>query len=550
MSLLDERRPQLFPPLTDAQIARVARLSTRRRVRRGEMLFNEGEVHRHFFVVLSGGVEIAQAGERGERVLDTVRPGEFTGEFDLLTDQPSLYRGRAVEDGEVLDLAHEKLGQLVRTDGELGDIILRAFLVRRVAGLEQGWGRVVLVGSRYSADTLRLKEFLSRNAEPYSWLDVEAHAGVQELLDRFHVTVSDVPVVICAGRDLLRNPSNEDVADLLGWTATLERERLCDVIVVGAGPAGLAAAVLGASEGLDTLVLEASAPGGQAGASSRIENYLGFPTGIAGDALAGRAVTQAEKFGARIAVPWRVEKLDCSTRPYALHVRGRGTVRTRSVVIASGAQYRRLALPELPRFEGAGVYYAATAIEANLCGGEEVIVVGGGNSAGQAATFLSRIAARVHVLVRAAELQATMSRYLVQRIQESPNILLHTSTEVEALDGGAHLDRVRWRTAGAASGWHPIRHLFTMTGADPNTAWLRGCLALDGNGFVKTGPDLTAAELTLAPRPNGRAPYLLETNRPAVFAVGDVRANSAKRIASAVGEGSVCIQLVHRALAE
>jgi thioredoxin reductase (NADPH) len=349
---------------------------------------------------------------------------------------------------------------------------------------------------------------------------------------------------------VLRNPSNEELADRLGWEKALDDERVRDLVIVGAGPAGLAAAVLAASEGLDTLVLEATAPGGQAGSSSKIENYLGFPTGISGEALAGRAVNQALKFGADIAIPRSVEKLDCKGRPYAVHIKGHRPVRARAVVIASGVQYRRLSLDNLSHFEGVGVYYAATAMEAGLCGKEEVVIVGGGNSAGQAAVFLAKSTKHVHILVRGDGLAATMSRYLISRIENDRSITLHVRTEIEKLEGDAHLERITWKTRGEPARLHAIRHVFLMTGAVPNTKWLEGCVALDDKGFVKTGSDLSAADLSENPRPNGRTPHLLETNRAAVFAVGDVRASSVKRVASAVGEGSVCIQLVHQVLQE
>jgi thioredoxin reductase (NADPH) len=427
---------------------------------------------------------------------------------------------------------------------------MRAFILRRMAVLEQRWGNVVLVGSSYSADTLRLAEFLTRNGEPYTTLDVEADPHTLEVLDRFRIAVNDVPVVICYGKHVLRNPSNDVLAACLGWEAALDEARLRDLVIVGGGPAGLAAAVLAASEGLDTLVLEASAPGGQAGSSSKIENYLGFPTGISGAALTGRAVNQALKFGAEIAIPRRADKLECAERPYTLHLVGHTPVRTRSVVIASGVHYRKLALPSLAQFEGVGVYYAATAIESKLCSQETIVVVGGGNSAGQAAVFLACTTRQIHLLVRGDRLAASMSRYLVHRIEESRNITLHARTEIEALDGDGHLEQVTWRTRGRPPETHAIRHVFCMTGAEPNTHWLRGCVAVDDKGFIKTGPDLAAADLADTVRPNGRAPLLLETSRPAVFAVGDVRATSVKRVASAVGEGSVCIQLVHRVLHE
>jgi thioredoxin reductase (NADPH) len=550
MSLVDERRAQMFPHLADAQIARITTHGTRRRVRRGEVLFEPGQVNRPFFVVLSGTLQIVQPlqGQEGEREIVLHGAAEFTGEIDMLTSRPSVVRGRVASDGEVVEFSQAQLRKIVQTDSEVSDILMRAFILRRMAIIAEHYGQVVLVGSRFSADTLRLQEFLGRNNEPYSSLDVDRDPSVQTLLDRFHITVADVPVVVCRGCTLLRNPSNEQLADCLGWSATLDVERVRDLVVVGAGPAGLAAAVLAASEGLDTLVLEGEAPGGQAGSSSKIENYLGFPTGISGAALAGRAASQAQKFGAEIAIPRRADKLDCARWPYAIHVGNHGSVRARAVVIASGVQYRRLALPNLRAFEGAGVYYAATYVESTVCGGDEVVIVGGGNSAGQAAVFLSRTARHVHMLVRADGLGESMSRYLISRIEDAANITLHARCEIEALEGSSHLERVRWIQRDAGPSERAIRHVFLMTGAVPNTQWLAGCIALDDKGFVKTGPDLSPDEIL--PRPNKRAPFLLETSRPVVFAVGDVRASSVKRVASAVGEGSVCIQLVHRALAE
>jgi thioredoxin reductase (NADPH) len=550
MSLLEERRAQMFPRLAEAQIARIAAHGARRRMRRGEVLFEQGEVNRHFFVVLAGQLEIAQTTERGEREIIVHGPAEFTGEVDMLTGRSSNVRGRAATEGEVLDFDRSQFHKLVQIDSEVSDVLMRAFILRRMSLIQEGFGQVALVGSRFSADTLRLKEFLGRNGEPYASLDVDSNPEVQALLDRFHVAVAEVPVVICRGRTLLRNPTNEQLADCLGWTAALGCERTRDLLIIGAGPAGLAAAVLATSEGLDTLVLEGNAPGGQAGSSSKIENYLGFPTGISGQALTGRAVTQAQKFGAEIAIPRRAVRLDCARGPFAVGVDGHGVVRARAVIVASGVRYRKLALPNLASFEGAGVYYAATYVESKVCGGDEVVIVGGGNSAGQAAVFLSQTAKHVHILVRADALSQSMSRYLIQRIEDSHNITLHMRTEIDALDGDGHLERVRWRQRSAGVEERPIRHVFLMTGARPNTEWLEGCVALDDRGFVKTGPDLNASDLVGMARPSGRAPYLLETSRPGVFAVGDVRSSSVKRVASAVGEGSVCIQLVHRVLQE
>ncbi len=351
---------------------------------------------------------------------------------------------------------------------------------------------------------------------------------------------------------MLRSPSNAQIAECLGLNDSIAVDHTHDVIVVGAGPSGLSAAVYAASEGLDVLVIEARAPGGQAGSSSRIENYLGFPTGVSGQALAGRALTQAQKFGAQLLIAHKAARLDCSVHPYAIHLDEEGhTVRTRAIVIATGAEYCKPPLESLPRFEGVGVYYAATFMEAQLCKDEEVIVIGGGNSAGQAAVFLAESARRVHMLVRSGGLAATMSRYLIHRIEDHPSIELHRFTELDALEGEQHLERVRWRNSERQTEeTRPIRHVFVMAGALPSTTWVNGCIALDPSGFIKTGPDLSREDLGRAEWPTGRAPYMLETNVPGVFAVGDVRSGSTKRVASAVGEGSIAISFVHRVLAE
>jgi thioredoxin reductase (NADPH) len=374
---------------------------------------------------------------------------------------------------------------------------------------------------------------------------------VQDLLDRFHVAAADIPVLICRGDVVLRNPSNQQIAECLGFNEGIDQSHARDVVIVGAGPAGLAAAVYGASEGLDVLVIESNSPGGQAGSSSRIENYLGFPTGISGQDLAGRAYAQAQKFGAEILIARGAAELTCDRKPYGIKIDAGPRVPARTVIIATGAQYRKPSLDNVSQFEGAGVYYSATFMEAQLCVGEEVIVVGGGNSAGQAAVFLAQTAGRVHMLVRSSGLADSMSRYLIRRIEEIPAIVLRTRTEIVALEGNGRLERVRWRdhrTGDVTS--HDIRHIFLMMGAVPNTAWLAGCVALDAKGFIKTGPDLSQDELAAARWPLARAPHLLETSLPGVFAVGDVRGGNIKRVASAVGEGSIAVAFVHRALAE
>jgi thioredoxin reductase (NADPH) len=451
----------------------------------------------------------------------------------------------------VIEVDRDQLVELVQTDSELGELIMRAFVLRRVRLIAQGVGDVVLVGSSHSAGTLRVQEFLTRNGHPHSYIDLDRDSGVQELLDRFHFSVADVPVAICRGELVLRNPTNRQIADCLGFNESIDQTQVRDVVIVGAGPAGLAAAVYGASEGLDVLVLESNAPGGQAGLSSRIENYLGFPTGISGQDLAGRAIAQAQKFGAQILITEDATRLTCDRRPYTISIDGGGSIKARTVIVATGAEYRRLPLANLSQFEGAGVYYSATFVEANMCGGEDVMVIGGGNSAGQAAVFLSQTAKRVHLLVRSDGLAGSMSRYLIRRIEENPTIALQTHAEVVALEGTQHLERVRWRDTGTgATKTEPIRHAFVMTGALPNTRWLQGCVALDSNGFVKTGPALLPEDLSAANWPPGRSPHLLETTLPGVFAVGDVRGGNVKRVASAVGEGSIAIAFVHQVLSE
>jgi thioredoxin reductase (NADPH) len=544
------RTAQMFPQLTEAQIARVSMVGKRREIKAGEVLFDVGEQNTRFFVVLEGAVEILlPVGDREQTVV-VHGPRQFTGEINMLSARRSLARARVRDPGSVIAVDRQDLRLLVQRDSELSEILLRAFILRRVALLSEA-SDLVLVGSQHSANTLRIREFLSRNGQPFVYQDVETDPSVQAMLDSFHIGVSEVPVIVCAGGHVLKNPSLESLADKLGLAGSLDSNELRDVIIVGAGPAGLAAAVYGASEGLDVLVLDSTAAGGQAGTSSRIENYLGFPTGISGQALAGRARTQAEKFGAEIAVGRNVARLDCDSRPYRIILTDGQELRTRTIVIATGVQYRRLDLPMLGRFEGVGVFYSATHLEGQLCQGEEVIVVGGGNSAGQAAVFLSQLASHVHVLVRGPGLAESMSRYLIQRIESSPNITLRTRHSIDDLQGDDHLENVGWRHLDTgARETHPIRNVFSMTGADPNTDWLAGCLLLDDKKFVKTGIDLLPDELNAGGWRLPRRPYLMETSIPGVFCVGDARANSVKRVASAVGEGSICVQLVHRALQE
>jgi thioredoxin reductase (NADPH) len=547
-----DRRQQMFPRLSSAQIDRISSVGQRRRVRAGEALFEIGEQDTSFFLVLEGAVEITRPVDGHDERVTVHEHGEFTGEINMLSARRNLVRARALADGAIVVVVdREHLRALVQRDFELSEILMRAFILRRVALIGQAGTGLVLIGSRHSAGTLRLREFLSRNGQPFTYQEVESEPDFQALLDRFHVRVEDIPVVVCEGGQVLRNPSVEALAAGLGLSRQLDATATRDLVIVGGGPAGLAAAVYAASEGLDVLVLEDSAPGGQAGSSSRIENYLGFPTGISGQELAGRALTQAEKFGAEVSIARAATALDCSTKPYQLRLANGDVVRARTVVIASGARYRKPDLPDLRRFEGAGVMYSATHVEAQVCKAEEIAVVGGGNSAGQAAVFLAQSCSLVNVLVRGPGLAESMSRYLIQRIEDSANISLRVRTQIDMLQGNASLEEVRWRQLDTGQAeTRAIHHVFMMTGADPNTAWLRRCVALDDKGFVKTGADLQQSELEAAGWPLARRPELLETSRPGVFAVGDVRAGSVKRVASAVGEGSVCVQLVHRALRE
>jgi thioredoxin reductase (NADPH) len=545
------RREQMFPKLSPEQMARLRTCGHERSAVAGELLFDQGEVNIPFFVVLSGSIEVIHPSMGVEQVITVHGPNEFTGEVDLLSGGRSLVRGRARTAAQLLIIERSRLRDLVQTDVELSELFLRAFILRRMGLIAHNQGDVVLIGSRHSSGTLRLQEFLTRTSHPFTYVDVETDPDVQHLLDTFHVAVGDVPVVVCRGERVLKNPTNSEVAECLGFNPTLDSTAVRDLVVVGAGPGGLAAAVYAASEGLDVLVLEAETPGGQAGSSSKIENYLGFPTGISGGALAGRALTQAEKFGAQVLVATAAGRLLCERRPFSIDL-GRGVaVRARAVVIATGAAYRKPEIAGLARFEGAGVYYGATHVEAQRCRGDEIAIVGGGNSAGQAAVYLSRVVRHVHILVRGEGLAESMSRYLIRRIEETPNITLYTRTRLESLDGGDHLESVAWRDDRSHErSEHDVRHVFLMTGAKPNSDWLSGCLATDAKGFIKTGMDVSAEELAARNWPLKRSPYLLETSLPGVFAVGDVRAASVKRVASAVGEGSICIQLVHRALAD
>lgn len=542
---------QTFPVLTPTQIDRIRAGGKLRKVEPGEILFRPGDRDLPFFVLLSGSMEIVQPAISGERLITTHHAGQFTGEVSMISGQRCLVLGRIIERGEVLELSGDCLRSLVSSDAELSEIVLRAFILRRVALITNNLGNAILLGSRHSADTLRLREFLDRNEYPYTYLDLETDKTSQELLDHFNVKLEEIPVVICDNRSVMRNPATQQLADCLGLNVNIENSQIRDVIIVGAGPSGLSAAVYAASEGLNTLLIETEAPGGQAGSSSKIENYLGFPVGISGQELTARAALQAQKFGAKMMVAHSIVKLNCQRRPYRLVLDDGSSLSARAIVIATGAQYNKPPISNLKKFEGQGVYYGAAHIESQLCLDEDVIVVGGGNSAGQAAVFLSQTARKVFMLVRSGGLAESMSRYLIQRISTNPRIELYFNTAIMNLDGDDRLERVGWinKKNGEASS-HEIHHVFIMAGASPRTDWLRGCVALDDKGFILTGGDLDAIAGGNFAWPLARPPLMLETSLPGVFAVGDARAGNVKRVASAVGEGAISVHLVHRALAE
>ena len=544
-----QRDERLFPTLTPRQIERMAAFGRHRTTTQDEVLVEVGDRIVPLFVVTGGTLQVERASADASTVIVRHRPGQFSGEGSMITGRPAIARIRVSEPGDVIELTRDQLLSLVQTDGELSAILMRAFMLRRRELIDRDLGDVLVAGSTHCAGTLRVKEFLTRNGHPFHYIDLDRDPDAQELLDRFAIACADVPVVICRGDAVLRNPSNQQIADCLGFNNAVDSTQVADLAIIGAGPAGLAAAVYGASEGLDVLVIEGNSPGGQAGTSSRIENYLGFPTGVSGLELTARAYAQAQKFGARTLIAKSVTQLTCDRQPYTLHLDEGPPVRAHTVVVATGAGYRKPDIANLSQFEGAGIYYAATAMEAQLCAGTDVVVVGGGNSAGQAAVFLAGSARRVHMLVRADGLAETMSRYLIRRIEEDRRIELHTRTQMVALGGEEHVETVQWRDERTGTvDTNRIRHVFLMIGAVPNTGWLARCLALDDKGFIKTGPDLSADDLAAAGWALGRRPHLLETSRPGVFAVGDVRAGNIKRVASAVGEGSIAVSFVHQVL--
>ncbi len=544
-SIIETRYEQMFPTLQPAEIDRLRHFGGTRTYRAGERLVATGEVSPGMFVIVSGEVAITQRSLLGpDQPIVTHGPGSFMGELAQLSGQPSLVDARATKPVDAFIIPSHRLRDVLVAEAEVGERIMRALILRRVGLLESGIGGPVIVGRTGHADVLRLAGFLARNGHPQQQLDPDTDSSAKTLIERFRVEASELPIVLCPNGRMLRNPSEVELARCLGLVQPIDPAKVYDVAIVGAGPAGLAAAVYGASEGLAVIVLDSRAFGGQAGASARIENYLGFPTGITGMALMARAFTQAQKFGAKMAIPDEVARLECNlegdgARSQVWLANGE-RVRARAVVIASGARYRRLEVENLAAFEGAGVHYWASPLESKLCAGQEVALVGAGNSAGQAAVYLAGQVAKVWLLARGKSLQTSMSRYLVDRIAALPNVEVLLRTEVFALEGrGGVLEAIGWRHVPSGEKTRRrIRHLFLFIGADPNTSWLSGSgVALDTKGFVRTGADVAAG------RP------ALETSRDGVFAVGDVRAGSTKRVAAAVGEGAQVIATIHEFLA-
>ena len=545
---MTDRSPEqiAFPRLAEAQIAALAGFATPRRFRDGETLFRAGEQGFGFFVVRSGQVEIVESSSGASRTVTVHQPGEFTGDVDMLTGRRTVVSAVARGDTDVLELSDAEIRRVLAERPTIGEIILQAFIARRELLVESGFEGLRVIGSGASRDTFRVRDFLARNQVPFTWIDLDADPQVGELLRRFGVGEADTPVVAYGTRPLLRNPSTGELAEAIGLKPHLARD-VYDLVVVGAGPAGLAAAVYGASEGLSTVVLDGTAPGGQAGASSKIENYLGFPTGISGAELAARATLQAQKFGTRFSTPSRVVALTCQDEHPVVRLDDGECVAARCVLIATGADYRRLDVPGRERFDGLGVYYAATQTELVTCAGSDVVVVGGGNSAGQAAMFLSEHTRRVLLLLRGGDLRSTMSSYLADRIEETDNVEVLRHTEVRAMHGNDRLQTVEiLDTHAGQSRVVATPALFTFIGAVPRTGWLPDEVRTDDKGFIQTGRAAAGAPGWKAQR----APFLLETSHAGVFAAGDVRLGSVKRVASAVGEGAMAVTFVHEYLAE
>ncbi len=550
MDTLEAVEHELWPVLSSSQIEDLRRFgATEETVPAGTLLVDEGDKSFDFLVVLEGELLVGQYIPGGEREIVIHGPGQFMGDTHSLSGRASVVFARAKTDLRLLRLPHAKLKSLVVERSELSDMLMRTFLNRRTALVQHSLSSNRLIGSRYSKDTHRIREFLTRNQQPYEWVDIEKHPEIDELLRTFGLTMDQTPVLICSANQVNLNPSNESIAECLGLNTVVD-DHVIDLLVIGSGPAGLAATVYGASEGLEVQSIDSTGPGGQAGTSSKIENYLGFPNGISGRDLADRALQQAQKFGAQMASARTAKKLTCDGTVYSVTFCDGRTIQARGLMIATGARYNRLDLPNLSQFEGKGVYYACTQMEADLCKNGVAVVVGAANSAGQAAVFLAdKGCAEVHLMVRGDSLEKSMSKYLIRRIEGMDNVKVHLNCRITELIGDDHLERIKWNcTADGSEEELRCAHVFTMVGAQPNTGWLSDCVILDEKGFVKTGRDLTDDDL--ARWPLGRRPYQYETSKPRVFAVGDVRSDSTKRVATAVGEGSAAIMFMHRALAE
>jgi thioredoxin reductase (NADPH) len=547
---MDEIRSTRAPRLRSDQIQILKRYGRTRETEVGDVLFRAGDTDNDFIVVLEGEVKVGDDFPGEWRTIGTFHEGRFLGELNMLTGQAMYLTGVVSEAGEILVIPRERLKEVVTEEANISDIILRAFLARRSYMVKTGLG-LRIIGSRHSADATRLREFAARNRVPHVWVELEQDPTAEALLDRFGAKPSEAPVTVWQGEDVLKNPTNLEFARTTGLEVDAPLQQTYDLVVVGAGPAGLGASVYGASEGLSTLALESVALGGQAGTSTRIENYPGFPAGLSGFELASRVLVQADKFGARTAVPQKAVGLRREEGRFLIGLSEGGEVAARSVIVASGARYRRLGVESLGRFEGESVHYAATQAEAQRCEGEEVAVVGGGNSAGQAALFLAAHTRKVYLLIRGDDLGKSMSRYLVDRITNTPNVELLANSEVRELIGEDLLDGVV--VENNRSGEHQTlgaRYLFVFIGADANTGWLRGTVGLDERGFVLTGAALDSSVLDEEDwRERSREPFLLETSMPGVFAAGDARSGSIKRCASAVGEGAMAVRLVHQYLA-
>jgi thioredoxin reductase (NADPH) len=545
----DTRLHEMFPKLSEVQMERLRQAGTECRFANGEWLWQIGDRGRPLYAVLEGAIDAVRRDIHGEAVVVTFLPGQFTGETTMMAGRAALVAGRAHGDVRAIAVPQERMRDLMAVNPDLGELIMQAFILRRMRMIAQHVSPVTLVGSGYAAETMRLRDFLMRNGTPYEYIDLEQAVDVEVLLNEFDVRPEETPIVLCDGK-VLRNPSIEAVAECLGISSLTIEEGLYDVAIIGGGPAGLAAAVYAASEGLKVIVLERMAPGGQAGTSSRIENYPGFPTGITGQALAGRTWQQAQKFGAEFAIPREVTALTMEAGELRVALSTRETARARTVIVASGVFYRQPDIPGIERYIGSGVHYAASYLESLLVHDQEVAVIGGGNSAGQAAIYLSGYARHVYLLVRGQSLAASMSRYLIHRIEKTPNITLLTYTELAELKGDETLQSVRWiNSVTGEETERPVRHVFVFIGAVPCTDFLDPSVARDSKGFIKTGSALSEAERARYTAPaDGRPPQYLETSWPKVFAIGDVRAGSLKRVASAVGDGAGVVTLVHEAL--